>query len=141
MRKPCASHWVQYMPARHVEPLERGVLLWRDLGLGLPGKGVGNVLGRDGQALVVERDRVLRHGGAVDGGRDEPQVAPVEAQVERTLAGAGGVAAEGYTRPDAGGGRIEHEGELDGVGEIGRRPIVGEPDRRGLGVDAHAHVS
>ena len=65
------------------------------------------------------------------------QAAPVEPEVERTLVRAGRVAAEGDAGADAGGGGIEHEGELDAVGEVGGRPVVGEPDRRGLGVDAH----
>ena len=58
-------------------------------------KASGHVGGGDGQALGVEGERVLRHRGAVDRGRDELEVAAVEAQVGGAFVGAGRVAVEG----------------------------------------------
>ncbi len=63
--------------------------------------------GGDGQALVVEGERVLRHRRAVDRGRDELEAAAVEAEVERAFVGAGRVAAEGDAGADPGGGGVE----------------------------------
>ena len=69
-------------------------------------KAAGHVRGGDGQALVVEGERVLRHRRAVDRGRDELEAAAVEPQVERAVAGARRVAAEGDAGADPGRGRV-----------------------------------
>ena len=100
-------------------------------------KAVGHVRGGDGQPLVVEGERVLRHRRAVDRGGDELEVAAVEPEVGSGPRRAVGIAAEGDLAPDPRRRRVEREGELDPVGEKGRRAVVGEPDGRGLSVDAH----
>jgi hypothetical protein len=102
--------------ARHVEPFQRGVRLGRDLDFGLPEeRRVG-----DGAGEPFTIDRGL-DGPAVDPGGDQAEVLAIEPEAAIP---ARGIRAEDNARQDAGGGRVQAEGQLHTLDEPGGSGVV-----------------
>ena len=135
MRKPCGLALGAVHAARHVEALERGVGLRRDLGLGLPDEALLRHVRRRRRSGPRRRRRA--RSAAPARRRSRPRRAGARgrraagrAAARRRAPGCGGRRLRARTRVAAGSSAKVSSTRL---GEEGRRPVVGEADRRGLG--------